>query len=85
MGNRYGMDTSIQFNRFSVVLLVFADEDLHGDVDGADLSGDDRSMASDQDFADTKVGIECLDTDREALNLVRQFFVSYFLLYVPSL
>ncbi|XP_008211355.1 POU domain protein 2 isoform X2 [Nasonia vitripennis] len=47
------------------------DADLHGDVDGADLSGDDRSIASDvQDGNDVHLDHDSIDSDREALNLV---------------
>ncbi|XP_066598196.1 POU domain, class 2, transcription factor 1-like [Prorops nasuta] len=47
------------------------DADLHGDVDGADLSGDDRSIASDvQDATDANLDHDSMDSDREALNLV---------------
>ncbi|OXU24698.1 hypothetical protein TSAR_002738, partial [Trichomalopsis sarcophagae] len=49
---------------------IFHDADLHGDVDGADLSGDDRSIASDvQDGNDVHLDHDSIDSDREALNL----------------
>ncbi|KAJ8673289.1 hypothetical protein QAD02_004551 [Eretmocerus hayati] len=45
--------------------------ELHGDVDGVDLSGDDRSIASDvQDGNDAHLDHDSIDSDREALNLV---------------
>lgn len=50
---------------------IVADADLHGEVDGADLSGDDRSIASDvQDVNDAHLDHDSIDSDREALNLV---------------
>ncbi|EGI60886.1 POU domain, class 2, transcription factor 1 [Acromyrmex echinatior] len=45
--------------------------DLHGDVDGPELSGDDRSIASDiQDATEAHLDNDSMDSDREALNLV---------------
>lgn len=48
------------------------DADLHGDVDGPELSGDDRSdIASDiQDATEAQIDNDSMDSDREALNLV---------------
>lgn len=48
------------------------DADLHGDVDGPDLSGDDRSIGSDlRDVQEAgNIDNDSLDSDREALNLV---------------
>ncbi|XP_031833255.1 uncharacterized protein LOC116427259 isoform X2 [Nomia melanderi] len=47
------------------------DADLHGDVDGHELSGDDRSIASDiQDATEANLDHDSMDSDREALNLV---------------
>ncbi|XP_011703952.1 PREDICTED: POU domain, class 2, transcription factor 1-like isoform X1 [Wasmannia auropunctata] len=47
------------------------DADLHGDVDGPELSGDDRSIASDiQDATEVHLDNDSMDSDREALNLV---------------
>ncbi|XP_015604124.1 POU domain, class 2, transcription factor 1 isoform X3 [Cephus cinctus] len=47
------------------------DADLHGDVDGPELSGDDRSIASDvQDGHEANLDHDSMDSDREALNLV---------------
>ncbi|TGZ53236.1 POU domain protein [Temnothorax longispinosus] len=47
------------------------DADLHGDVDGPELSGDDRSIASDiQDVTEPHLDNDSMDSDREALNLV---------------
>ncbi|KAK2582782.1 hypothetical protein KPH14_005046 [Odynerus spinipes] len=47
------------------------DADLHGEIDGAELSGDDRSIASDiQDATDANLDHDSMDSDREALNLV---------------
>ncbi|XP_018393177.1 PREDICTED: POU domain protein 2-like [Cyphomyrmex costatus] len=47
------------------------DADLHGDVDGPELSGDDRSIASDiQDATEAHLDNDSMDSDREALNLV---------------
>ncbi|XP_012062652.1 PREDICTED: POU domain protein 2-like [Atta cephalotes] len=46
-------------------------QDLHGDVDGPELSGDDRSIASDiQDATEAHLDNDSMDSDREALNLV---------------
>ncbi|KZC14131.1 POU domain, class 2, transcription factor 1 [Dufourea novaeangliae] len=45
--------------------------DLHGDVDGQELSGDDRSIVSDiQDATEANLDHDSMDSDREALNLV---------------
>ncbi|CAD1473404.1 unnamed protein product, partial [Heterotrigona itama] len=45
--------------------------DLHGEVDGPDLSGDDRSINSDiQDATEANLDHDSMDSDREALNLV---------------
>ncbi|KAL6268560.1 hypothetical protein P5V15_001695 [Pogonomyrmex californicus] len=45
--------------------------DLQGDVDGPELSGDDRSIASDiQDATEAHLDNDSMDSDREALNLV---------------
>ncbi|XP_076296255.1 uncharacterized protein LOC143216764 isoform X2 [Lasioglossum baleicum] len=47
------------------------DADLHGDVDGHELSGDDRSIASDiHDATEANLDHDSMDSDREALNLV---------------
>ncbi|XP_076374908.1 uncharacterized protein LOC117220622 isoform X2 [Megalopta genalis] len=47
------------------------DADLHGDVDGHELSGYDRSIASDiQDATEANLDHDSMDSDREALNLV---------------
>ncbi|XP_017796827.1 PREDICTED: POU domain protein 2-like isoform X2 [Habropoda laboriosa] len=47
------------------------DADLHGEVDGPELSGDDRSIASDiQDATEANLEHDSMDSDREALNLV---------------
>ncbi|XP_043512922.1 POU domain protein 2-like isoform X2 [Frieseomelitta varia] len=47
------------------------DADLHGEVDGPDLSGDDRSINSDiQDATEANLDHDSMDSDREALNLV---------------
>ncbi|XP_012218856.1 POU domain, class 2, transcription factor 3S-like isoform X2 [Linepithema humile] len=47
------------------------DADLHGDVDAPELSGDDRSIASDiQDTTEAHLDNDSMDSDREALNLV---------------
>ncbi|XP_014475368.1 PREDICTED: POU domain protein 2-like [Dinoponera quadriceps] len=47
------------------------DADLHGDVDGPELSGDDRSIASDiQDATEEHLDNDSMGSDREALNLV---------------
>ncbi|XP_043248779.1 POU domain, class 2, transcription factor 1-like [Colletes gigas] len=47
------------------------DADLHGEVDGPELSGDDRSIASDiQDATEANLDHDSMDSDREALNLV---------------
>ncbi|XP_046472901.1 uncharacterized protein [Neodiprion pinetum] len=48
------------------------DADLHGDVDGPDLSGDDRSIDSDVRDVHESANLDqdSLDSDREALNLV---------------
>lgn len=52
-------------------MLLVADADLHGDVDGPELSGDDRSIASDiQDATEAHLDNDSVDSDREALNLV---------------
>lgn len=57
--------------------LLVADADLHGEVDGPELSGDDRSMASDiQDAAEANLDNESMYSDREALNLVSTIFIS---------
>ncbi|XP_012271362.1 POU domain, class 2, transcription factor 1 isoform X2 [Orussus abietinus] len=46
------------------------DADLHGDVDGPELSGDERSIASDmQDANEANLDHDSMDSDREALNL----------------
>ncbi|XP_043512923.1 POU domain, class 2, transcription factor 3-like isoform X3 [Frieseomelitta varia] len=46
------------------------DADLHGEVDGPDLSGDDRSINSDiQDATEANLDHDSMDSDREALNL----------------
>lgn len=53
--------------------MFVADADLHGEVDGAELSGDDRSMASDiQDATEAQLDNDSMDSDREALNLVNK-------------
>ncbi|OAD61590.1 POU domain, class 2, transcription factor 1, partial [Eufriesea mexicana] len=45
--------------------------DLHGEVDGPELSGDDRSITSDiQDTTEANLDHDSMDSDREALNLV---------------
>ncbi|XP_072756007.1 uncharacterized protein [Anoplolepis gracilipes] len=45
--------------------------DLHGDVDGPELSGDDRSIASDiHDATEAHFDNDSMDSDKEALNLV---------------
>ncbi|XP_070160351.1 uncharacterized protein [Polyergus mexicanus] len=47
------------------------DADLHGDVDGPELSGDDRSIASDiHDATEAQFDNDSMDSDKEALNLV---------------
>ncbi|XP_051161287.1 POU domain protein 2-like isoform X2 [Leptopilina boulardi] len=47
------------------------DADLHGEVEGPELSGDDRSIASDvQDANEPHLDHDSIDSDREALNLV---------------
>ncbi|CAL7934360.1 unnamed protein product [Xylocopa violacea] len=47
------------------------DADLHGEVDGPELSGDDRSITSDiQDVTEANLDHDSMDSDREALNLV---------------
>ncbi|XP_063974470.1 POU domain, class 2, transcription factor 1-like isoform X3 [Diachasmimorpha longicaudata] len=47
------------------------DADLHGDVDGPELSGDDRSIASDgQDGHEAILDHDSMDSERGALNLV---------------
>ncbi|XP_044579645.1 POU domain, class 2, transcription factor 1-like [Cotesia glomerata] len=47
------------------------DADLHGDVDAPDLSGDDRSIASDvHDAHEAILDHDSMDSDRGALNLV---------------
>ncbi|XP_034949534.1 POU domain protein 2-like isoform X2 [Chelonus insularis] len=47
------------------------DADLHGDVDAPELSGDDRSIASDvQDANEAILDHDSMDSDRGALNLV---------------
>jgi class 2 POU domain transcription factor len=52
-------------------LFLLADADLHGEVDGANLSGDDRSITSDvQDDNERHLDHDSIDSDREALNLV---------------
>jgi len=57
---------------FKSRLLYVADADLHGD--GPELSGDDRSIASDiQDATETHLDNDSMDSDREALNLVNKF------------
>ncbi|XP_026668545.1 POU domain, class 2, transcription factor 2-like isoform X2 [Ceratina calcarata] len=49
------------------------DADLHGEVDGPELSGDDRSITSDiQDVTEANLDHDSMDSDREALNLVQQ-------------
>lgn len=59
---------------------LITDADLHGDVDGADLSGDDRSIASDvQDGNDVHLDHDSIDSDREALNLVSNLHSVYIL------
>ncbi|XP_063974469.1 POU domain, class 2, transcription factor 1-like isoform X2 [Diachasmimorpha longicaudata] len=46
------------------------DADLHGDVDGPELSGDDRSIASDgQDGHEAILDHDSMDSERGALNL----------------
>lgn len=50
---------------------MLADADLHGEVEGPELSGDDRSIASDvQDANEPHLDHDSIDSDREALNLV---------------
>ncbi|XP_019883984.2 POU domain protein 2 isoform X2 [Camponotus floridanus] len=47
------------------------DADLHGDVDGPELSGDDRSITSDiHDATEGHFENDSMDSDKEALNLV---------------
>ncbi|XP_032685675.1 POU domain protein 2-like isoform X2 [Odontomachus brunneus] len=47
------------------------DADIHGEVDGPELSGDDRSIASDiQDATEEHLDNDSMGSDREALNLV---------------
>jgi len=51
--------------------LIVTDADLHGDVDGPELSGDDRSIASDiHDATEAHFDNDSMDSDKEALNLV---------------
>lgn len=58
---------------------LLSDADLHGEVDGPELSGDDRSITSDiQDATEANLDHDSMDSDREALNLVS---VSYFSLF----
>lgn len=59
------------------------DADLHGDVDGPELSGDDRSIASDiHDATEAHFDNDSMDSDKEALNLVNYLilFALYFIL-----
>ncbi|XP_050461874.1 POU domain protein 2-like isoform X3 [Cataglyphis hispanica] len=50
---------------------ISPDADLHGDVDGPELSGDDRSIASDiHDATEAHFDNDSMDSDKEALNLV---------------
>lgn len=50
---------------------MIADEHLHDDVDDADLSGDDRSIASDVQIGNVTLDHDSMDSDRGgALNLV---------------
>ncbi|KAG7197472.1 hypothetical protein KM043_013321 [Ampulex compressa] len=45
--------------------------ELHGEIDAPELSGDDRSIASDiQDGTEAHLDHDSMDSDREALNLV---------------
>lgn len=63
-------------------MLFVADADLHGDVDGPELSGDDRSIASDiQDATEAHLDNDSMDSDREALNLVDKFLFNFVLSY----
>lgn len=51
--------------------VLVTDADLHGDVDGPELSGDDRSIASDiHDATEAHFDNDSMDSDKEALNLV---------------
>ena len=53
------------------VVVTVSDAYLHGEVDGADLSGDDRSIASDvHEGHEVHLDHDSNDSDREALNLV---------------
>ena len=54
-------------------MFFVTDADLHGEVDGPELSGDDRSIASDiQDGHDPHLDHDSMDSDRGALNLVNK-------------
>lgn len=62
--------------------LYVADADLHGDVDAPELSGDDRSIASDiQDTTEAHLDNDSMDSDREALNLVSNLHSIAFILF----
>lgn len=51
--------------------MIVTDADLHGDVDGPELSGDDRSITSDiHDATEAHFENDSMDSDKEALNLV---------------
>lgn len=57
---------------------VITDADLHGDVDAPELSGDDRSIASDvHDGHEAILDHDSMDSDRGALNLVSLLFFSF--------
>lgn len=64
----------IKFVNFYFQLIIIndiADEHLHDDVDDADLSGDDRSIASDVQIGNVTLDHDSMDSDRGgALNLV---------------
>lgn len=58
-------------------VVVLPDADLQGDVDGPELSGDDRSITSDvQDVIEANLDHDSMDSDREALNLVSVFYTT---------
>lgn len=62
---------------------LLSDADLHGEVDGPELSGDDRSITSDiQDATEANLDHDSMDSDREALNLVSVFYFSLFSLVI---
>lgn len=65
--------------------LLVTDADLHGDVDGPELSGDDRSIASDiHDATEAHFDNDSMDSDKEALNLVN-YLILYIYIYISNL